>query len=153
MKTTNQGNRVGGAIALGFGIAMMVIMIVAEIIMGTVAPEQARMTLMFSILSVGILGLPMIILGLVMLIKGSKAAAIKRDGHKSTCVVFNVLPMRYGTTLIVTYKGNSGTEYRHSLPIGYRAAQNVCPGMVIECYIQGEDCFVDEHNIVEVKED
>ncbi len=153
MKMKSQGNRIGGLVFFVTGLAMLIGMGIAATFVGIFAPQEIRLTLVASLLSPGLVFLPFTVIGLVTFIQAKKAETIMREGHKSTCTVFNVLTMRNSILVVVTYLGESGTEYRHSLYLTFRQAATVRPGMVIECYIKGEDCYVDPKNLIEVKED
>ncbi len=98
----------------------------------------------------GLIGLGFVGFGIWMVVRGRKSAKIKENGHKSTCEIFNILRVKNGYTMIVTYQGDSGTTYKHSLPISYQAAASFKAGMIVECYVQGEDCYVDGSHLVEV---
>ena len=80
--------------------------------------------------------------------KGAKYAKIKETGRKTSCEVYNILRVKNGYQMIVSYRGDSGREYKHSLYIGYNDAALIKPGMKVECYIQDDNCYIDESNIV-----
>ena len=72
-------------------------------------------------------------------------------GRKTECKVHNVLRVRNGYQLIVSFRGDSGNQFMHSLYISYKDAALLKPDMVLECYVNGDDCYIDESRIV-VKE-
>ena len=91
----------------------------------------------------------MLVLGIRIVIAGKKADLVKQNGKKSTCEIFNIIRVQHGYQMIVTYKGESGNEYKQSVNVNYQAAASFKPGMIIECYISGEDCYVDGLHVTE----
>lgn len=139
-----QNNKLAGIIliipcslALCFMVAMF--FVTANLIKGN--GFFAFMYLPMAFMTLVIIAL--LVLGIRMIIAGKKAEAIQRNGKKSTCEIFNILRVQHGYQMIVIYKGESGNEYRQSVGINYQAAASFKPGMIIECYISGEDCYVD----------
>ncbi len=100
-----------------------------------------------------IVGIVLFVIGIRFIIRGTQSAKIKETGRKSTCEIFNVLRVKNGYIMTVTYKSDSGAEYMQALNIDYRTAAILKPGLTIECYVQGEDCFVDASHIVVIKND
>ena len=70
-----------------------------------------------------------------------------KTGRKGSCKVYNIVCVKNGCQMIVSYRGESGTEYKQSLWINMKDAMLLKPDMWVECYLQGEDCYVDASHI------
>ena len=151
----NQGNRKGGIVALVFGIIMAAFSVSAAVIFSSVSGSMGGPTMpfyLFPLVGGSAIVLIFVGLGLSMLIKGNRSRKIMQTGRKTECKVHNVLCIRNGYQLIVTFRGDSGNEFKHMLYINYRDAALLKPDMTIECYVQGDNCYIDESHIV-IKED
>lgn len=147
----NQGNRAGGILLLAMAGVFAVFIAAVTIIVTNVTSKAQGPIFPFYIapIVVGGIMLPVFVaLGLSMLIKGNKSRAIMKTGRRSECKVYNILHMRNGFQLIVSFRGDSGNEFKHALYINYKDAALLRPDMTIECYIQGDDCYVDPSHIV-----
>lgn len=147
----NQGNRVGGLILLIISLIFVVFIVTITIVLSQVANRMegpAMPVYLFPLLG----GAPAVLIltgaGLFMFIKGTKSRRIMQTGRKTECKVYTIIRVMSGYQLVVTYHGESGSELMHTLIIKYRDALLLKPNMVLECYVDGEDCYVDESRIV-----
>ena len=149
----NQGNRRGGLILMGFGaFAILLMSLFAFIAINKIKDKIDLSIFITPFIMIGIMMLFPIVFGLITFLKGNKYIKVKKNGRKSICEVYNVMRVKSGYSLVVSYRSDTGIEYKHMLYISYQTAMLLRPGMKIECYILGEDCYVDENNIVEVKD-
>ena len=150
----NQGNRTGGLLLLIFGLAVGVFSVVVTAVLVQVSSRMESFTMpinLFPLIPGGFASLLLVGVGLSMLIKGGQSRKIMQIGRKTECKVHNVLRVRNGYQLIVSFRGDSGNQFMHSLYISYKDAALLKPDMVLECYVNGDDCYIDESRIV-VKE-
>ena len=95
----------------------------------------------------------------ILFIKGKKCERIMKYGKKGRCTVFNIETYhrshKMGSSrvhdMIVEYKGESGNINKLIVPLNLQSLSILKQGMVIECYIDKEDCYVDLKNIKEIK--
>ena len=158
MEIKTQGNRRGGLVMLIFGIICLTLTVTTALIfansltgfysgsdVGLYGPFP--LPVLFTAFGMGAISLIPIIVGLVFFIKGSKYASIQKKGRKSECRIHNILHTKSSYDMIVNYRGESGKEYFHAVTINYQYAATLKPGMVVECYILKEDCYIDEAHI------
>ena len=140
----------GGWILLGFGLLSVVFTTVITIVLFQVSRRMECLTMpiyLFPLLAGVLVALIFIGTGLFMVNKGMKSRRIMQTGKKAECRVHNVLRVKNGYQLVVTYRGDSGNEHMHSLYIKYQDALLLRPDMVLECYVDGEECYIDESHI------
>ena len=151
----NQGNRTGGLILIIFSLVFAAFFTTVSIILASFTPKMPGDMIppfVFPIISAAII-LPMMIgFGLRLFIKGNKSRRIMKTGRKTQCEVYNILRVKNGYQLIVSFRGDSGNEFKHAVDIGYKDAALLKPGQTIECYVDGDDCYVDIGHLV-IKEE
>lgn len=148
----NQANGKGGILLIIMGLVSACFTVGWIIVAFHILPNNFPIFALIPACFVGLISLAFVGFGIWMLVKGGQSAKIKQDGRKSSCEIYNILRVKNGYQMVVTYKGESGTEYKQALYIGYQTAALFKPGMKIECYILGENCYVDPSHIVEVKD-
>lgn len=91
-----------------------------------------------------------IAVGVINLVKGLNGRRILTRGHKSSCTILEKYythgyqhHARITHYIIVKYKGDSGQEHHLRVQLDYRNSYRLEKGMVIECYILGEDAYID----------
>ena len=148
----SQGNHKGGLILIAFGVLVTVFASVVTIVLFQVSKEMRSPSMpfyLFPLIGGGVAALVLFGAGLSSLIKWNASRRIMLNGRKTECKVHNILYLRNGGyRLIVTFRGDSGNEFKHWLYIGYNDAALLKPDMVLECYVQGDDCYIDESRIV-----
>ena len=88
--------------------------------------------------------------GAINLAKGIKGRGILINGHKSTGTILEKYHMTSRQNhahithyIIISYKGDSNQEHKLRVQLDYRNFYCLERGMVIECYVLGEDAYVD----------
>lgn len=103
------------------------------------------------------IGAFMLVVGIMTVRRGKIGQKVAQHGRKSTCIVseFRVIGHRYGHSIWmdVIYKDEHGIDRRYSASVGTDAITNLKKGMRIECYVLGNECYVDPNNIRVVDED
>ena len=98
-----------------------------------------------------------LVVGIMAIRRGKIDQKVAKHGKRSTCIVseFRVIGRRYGHTIWmdVIYKDEHGIDRRYSASVGTDAITNLKKGMRIECYVLGNECYVDPNNIRVVDED
>lgn len=90
-------------------------------------------------------------LGIFTLVKSKKQRALMRTGRKVGCEVYRIARIKNGYAMVLRYRGDSGTEYRLQVPVTMSVALNYKEGIYLECYVKGEDAYLDLNNIKEVE--
>lgn len=82
-------------------------------------------------------------------VKINRLEALQKEENKATCIVekyikkFSFTPRRpYDYYLIISYKGESGNTHQLMIQVEPMCLNTVKIGTKLECYINGEDCFV-----------
>ena len=103
------------------------------------------------------IGAFMLVVGIITVRRGKINQKVAQHGKRSTCIVseFRVIGHRYGHSIWmdVIYKDEHGIDRRYSASVGTDAITNLKKGMRIECYVLGNECYVDPNNIRVVDED
>ena len=103
------------------------------------------------------IGAFMLVVGITTVRRGKIDQKVAQHGKRSTCIVseFRVIGRRYGHSIWmdVIYKDEHGIDRRYSASVGTDAITNLKKGMRIECYVLGNECYVDPNNIRVVDED
>ena len=98
-----------------------------------------------------------LVVGIMTIRRGKIDQKVAKHGKRSTCIVseFRVIGRRYGHSIWmdVIYKDEHGIDRRYSARVGTDAITNLKKGMRIECYVLGNECYVDPNNIRVVDED
>ncbi len=153
-KPKNQGNLKGGAVLVVFALIAAAFLFTLPLIINATrgsafgSDNFPYVSFYFSSL---ILLVPLAI-GIIMLVKGIKHRDIMKSGRKTTCTIHKILRDKRGFEMIVIFRGDSGKEYFHIVYIDYQEAATFKDGEVIECYVKGEDCYVNQGHIVVVKQ-
>ena len=98
------------------------------------------------------------VMGVLNIKKGLTDKKVKAHGKKSVCTIkeFKVTHSRYSATIWmdVKFKTQSGKEDVYSARVHQDAINRFQQGMRVECYVLGENCYVDPDNLrVVEKED
>ena len=103
-----------------------------------------------------LLALLCIIAGIYALYRGIVNQKVAEKGTKSTCVVekFTTIGGRGPATIWmdVKFKTQSGKEAIYSARVNDEAITTLKKGMVLECLVLGEECYIDPNNIKIVDE-
>lgn len=90
-------------------------------------------------------------LGVFEIKRGIIDKKVRANGKRSVCRIedFKVRSNRYGHTIWmdVRFKTASGKEDRYSAKVGQDAINKFQQGMSVECYVLGENCYVDPKNL------
>ena len=90
-------------------------------------------------------------LGVFEIKRGLIDKKVRANGKRSVCRIedFKVRSNRYGHTIWmdVRFKTASGKEDRYSAKVGQDAINKFQQGMSVECYVLGENCYVDPKNL------
>ena len=90
-------------------------------------------------------------LGVFEIKRGLIDKKVRANGKRSVCRIedFKVRSNRYGHTIWmdVRFKTASGKEGRYSAKVGQDAINRFQQGMSVECYVLGENCYVDPKNL------
>ena len=106
----------------------------------------------------GILSIGGLISGTIDLIKGIKGLKIMRDGYKSRCEIVHIGRStmnnndRKGPYMIVKYRSQSNKERYLKVMLNFHNAYHLRMGMIIECYILNEGCYVNMQEEVKILE-
>ena len=102
-------------------------------------------------------GIIMLIIGILRLNKYTNVSKIKETGVPSVAKVLSFDKSRRGGRrgivyyfMIAEYKGESGQVYNLNVAVPFKIVQLCKPGMLIRCYVQGEQAYIDVDNIVEL---
>ena len=91
------------------------------------------------------------ILGVLEIKRGLTDKKVRANGKRSVCRIedFKVRSNRYGHTIWmdVRFKTASGKEDHYSARVGQDAINKFKQGMSVECYVLGENCYVDPKNL------
>ena len=118
---------------------------------------EPRVIIMFILLAC--VSLWVFTLGVFEIKRGLTDKKVRANGKRSVCRIedFKVRSNRYGHTIWmdVRFKTASGKEDRYSARVGQDAINKFKQGTMIECYVLGENCYVDKNNLraVETEED
>lgn len=159
MNNNYSNMKVKQQVDMGSGIATLVIgLLAAAFVLFAMLPSKDEIAnaggfFMFPLIMIIVFGSLPIILGIVIAVKGAKQRSILKYGKKGKCVVFNILRTRNGYQMIVMYNGESSIQYLLGVMISYKVAAMLKEGTVIECYILGEDAYVDIKHIAIVQDD
>lgn len=115
--------------------------------------DDLRIVIMFILLACVVLWI--FTLGVFEIKRGLTDKKVRANGKRSVCRIedFEVRSNRYGHTIWmdVRFKTASGKEDRYSARVGEDAINRFQQGMKIECYVLGEECYVDPKNIKAVE--
>ena len=102
---------------------------------------------------IGIFIVVSVVFGIINIITGIRSNKVKAEGRISRCKVVSKHWSHSNSrrsnhySLTVSYTGESGKEYQHVVDICMADYQRLINGMIIECKILGEDCYIDKYNI------
>ena len=93
----------------------------------------------------------LIVMGVITLKRGAVNKEVSTKGRIGTCVIEELRwhSFRNGRRfwIIVSYQGESGQPHQYSTRISRADFTNLKKGMVLECSILGEECYLDINNI------
>ena len=147
--------------SIGGGIAMIVIGAVISTVGIFVAwyviSTQSMSILMIPVSFFYLISITSIICGVVTLVKGIKGRKIMEQGTKRPATIVD----KYYTHshqnhanvhhyIVISYKSDTNQERQLRVQLNNRNAYRLERGMTIECYVLGEDCYVDLKNEVRI---
>ncbi len=144
-----------GSIGLGVLFISLGVVCVVIIIMGFLTAKSSNdgMSLLFPL---GLAALFCFPSGIYAIYRGIVNQKVAKKGTKSTCVVekFTTIGGRGRATIWmdVTFKTQSGKEGTYSARVNDEAITNLKKGMVLECLVLGDECYIDPNNIKIVDE-
>lgn len=93
----------------------------------------------------------LIVMGVITLKRGAVNKEVSTKGRIGTCVIEELRwhSFRNGRRfwIVVSYQGESGQPHQYSTRISRTDFTNLKKGMVLECSILGEECYLDVNNI------
>lgn len=111
--------------------------------------DEPRLVVSFTLLAC--VSLWIFTLGVFEIKRGLIDKKVRANGKRSVCRIedFKVRSNRYGHTIWmdVRFKTASGKEDRYSAKVGQDAINKFQQGMSVECYVLGENCYVDPKNL------
>ena len=111
----------------------------------------------FMAIVVSLMTLFVFVMGVLNIKKGLTDKKVKAHGKKSVCTIkeFKVLRSRYSASIWmdVTFKTESGKEDHYSARVHQDAINRFQQGMRVECYVLGENCYVDPNNLRAVEKE
>ena len=111
--------------------------------------DEPRLVVSFTLLAC--VSLFIFIMGVFEIKRGLTDKKVRANGKRSVCRIenFKVRSNRYGHTIWmdVKFKTASGKEDRYSAKVGQDAINKFQQGMSVECYVLGENCYVDPKNL------
>ncbi len=147
-----------GAFYCGLGVFMIAFYTIIMILINNSYREfkvdasifgEPRIVISFTLLVC--VSLWMFVLGVFEIKRGLIDKKVKANGKRSVCRIedFKVRSNRYGHTIWmdVKFKTASGKEDRYSARVGQDAINRFQQGMSVECYVLGENCYVDPKNL------
>ena len=147
-----------GAFYCGLGIFVMAFYTIIMILINNSYREfkvdasvfdEPRLVVSFTLLAC--ISLFIFILGVFEIKRGLTDKKVRANGKRSVCRIenFKVRSNRYGHTIWmdVKFKTASGKEDRYSAKVGQDAINKFQQGMSVECYVLGENCYVDPKNL------
>ena len=145
-----QSSKIAGIVLIAISIIMVTSFVLAGgILAATVGKEYPFIIFLPSF---GLF-LPLIplALGIFILVRSAKGSKVMKNGKKVPCEIFRILRVKNGYEMVIKYYGESGQDYRLSVPVSYSTAIEFKEGMYVECYVSGEDAFLDTNNLREVE--
>jgi len=147
-----------GAFYCGLGIFVMAFYTIIMILINNSYREfkvdasvfdEPRLVVSFTLLSC--VSLWIFTMGVFEIKRGLTDKKVRANGKRSVCRIenFKVRSNRYGHTIWmdVKFKTASGKEDRYSAKVGQDAINKFQQGMSVECYVLGENCYVDPKNL------
>ena len=147
-----------GAFYCGLGVFMIAFYTIIMILINNSYREfkvdasifgEPRIVISFTLLVC--VSLWMFVLGVFEIKRGLTDKKVRANGKRSVCRIedFKVRSNRYGHTIWmdVKFKTASGKEDRYSARVGQDAINRFQQGMSVECYVLGENCYVDPKNL------
>ena len=144
--------------SIGYGILFISLdmVCVVIIIMGFLTAKSSNDG-MSLLIPLGLAALFCFSIGIYGLYRGIVNQKVAKKGIKSTCVVekFTTIGGRGPATIWmdVKFKTQSGKEAIYSARVNDEAITTLKKGMVLECLVLGEECYIDPDNIRIVDED
>ena len=147
-----------GAFYCGLGVFMIAFYTIIMILINNSYREfkvdasifgEPRIVISFTLLVC--VSLWMFVLGVFEIKRGLTDKKVRANGKRSVCRIedFKVRSNRDGHTIWmdVKFKTASGKEDRYSARVGQDAINRFQQGMSVECYVLGENCYVDPKNL------
>ena len=147
-----------GAFYCGLGIFVMAFYTIIMILINNNYREfkvdasvfyEPRLVVSFTLLAC--VSLWIFVMGVFEIKRGLTDKKVRANGKRSVCRIedFKVRSNRYGHTIWmdVRFKTASGKEDHYSARVGQDAINKFKQGMSVECYVLGENCYVDPKNL------
>lgn len=146
-----QGSLTTGIITLIIAVIIAIIGVVVAIYLRQNNSHFFYVPIFFaSIMSTG--GL---VFGTINVIKGIKGRAVMRDGYKTSCVIVSTgychsHSARKGPYIIVEYVSQTNQKRLLKVSPGFGDYTRLRMGATIECYVLGEDCYINTKEGIKV---
>lgn len=147
----NDKERQQGAIAEGIGFIIGGVLTLGLMVFGIITVQPVLIAFM------PFLALMLFAMGVFLVRRGIINKKVAAEGKKGTCVIekFQTVGGRGKATIwmTVSYLDDSGQKQNYAARVNDEAITNLKKGMRIECYVLGNECYVDPNNIRVVDED
>lgn len=156
-----QGKISTGISFIFFGLVVIAILFGIYFCSANLLPKSISLPLLFGVALYSLTAFSSIFFGVVTLANGIKGHIAKVKGTKHECFIIEksfVYTERYmhhhnlneakKYFIIVSFIGDSGQEHFLYIELSYMEYVRVDEGMMIECYVYKEDCYVDNTNLV-----
>ena len=96
-----------------------------------------------------------LISGIIDLVRGLRGRRTMRDGYKTSCVIvstgyYHSRSARKGPYIIVEYVGQTNQKHLLRVSPGFGDYARLRIGTTIECYVLGEDCYINTKEGIKV---
>ena len=143
-----QGSIAGGIIMLVLG-GLFAAGLIIMLIFFPLGSYSAKSSFQFWMLL--FITITFVVSGILSIIRGRQDKEVIQTGHPGRCTIeeINWMPARYGRvyTMTVSFKGDDGFMNETVVPLGRMDTSVLKVGMVIECIISDDRCYVDARNI------
>ena len=147
----NDEERQQGDIAGGIGFIIGGVLMLGLMVFGIIFVQPVLIAFM------PLLALMLFAMGVFLIRRGVINKKVAAEGKKGTCVIekFQTVGGRGKATIwmTVSYLDDSGQKQNYAAIVNDEAITNLKKGMRIECYVLGNECYVDPNNIRVVDED
>ena len=143
-----QGSVAGGIIMLVLG-GLFAAGLIIMLIFFPLGSYSAKNSFQFWMLL--FITITFVVSGILSIIRGRQDKEVIQTGHPGRCTIeeINWMPARYGRvyTMTVSFEGDDGFMNETVVPLGRMDTSVLKVGMVIECIISDDRCYVDARNI------
>ena len=150
-----QGNVTTGIITLAIAVVIAAIGTAVAIFLKHSDNTYFYIPIIFA----GFLSIGGLIMGTIDLLKGIKGLRVMRDGYQTSCEIVYI-GHRSSTTshgggspyMVVQYKSETNQDRLLRVYVNFSNVFRLRTGMKIECYVRGEDCYVNMKKEVRILE-